>query len=377
MKFWVLVKRDRTGKVISLYSPDLNKELLETAPRAEALITDMPASEPIELSQSVENFRLFAQLELTKSVTQAANPITAKKRKELPNIALTPLDHWECFEIEGKAQGKFFAKLLPGIGNVFNVLSYITGGFITYMALRIASSSNENSNTSTGLSIVGTLFSSTILLLVYIAAGTSQSLAKIGESIDQISWQKLMQTIPSLKNYLKYLSLSLLAWGCTTTAISITGIRLYQEIMLLTEKYLNLNPNLSEAEHQFYLNLIRWSVVMTYIISGGYCSIAFQGSFAMKLVQQYTDKPTAQTANPANPLANTATHERRTEHEHVSTSLLRNEQTAHENPFHEAETPSRGWISSIFSLTPRAQRTSLDDGFNSPAATSRWSCTLL
>jgi hypothetical protein len=87
------------------------------------------------------------------------------------------------------------------------------------------------------------------------------------------------------------IGLSTIAVGCTLSNNIIYGIKQYQELSVLADKYLSLYPNLDSVQRKIYYELIKWIVVIGgSVIAGGYCTIAFQGSFAMQLVKKLTDK---------------------------------------------------------------------------------------
>jgi len=284
-EFLIRVTRDASGNIISLYSPDFVPNLLELSDQRDI---------------NNNNYRSFVIEIMTYFFTTQKNQVTPKTFEELCYIPTDDLKRWEPFTIDcqpGQFKSGFFSKTLPRMGYATNILGMLSGGFITFMALRIASSNHNegNSSSSNALSIFGTILSSIISVVIYAYSGATEMLTDIGQGIDQSitnlcrSDYEIVPTVARNTNqhstHAKKLIL-LLALGAVSTNTLISGISVYQESSLLADKYLDLYPELSHAEREKYKELLRWLVVNLFVSVGAYTALAFQGSFAIKLAEE-------------------------------------------------------------------------------------------
>ena len=201
---------------------------------------------------------------------------------------------------EGNMQ-KFFSKTMPIIGHVAQFLTILAGGAMTYMSLRIVSSKGNENNSplSISLSVLGTILSSIMSVVMYIYSDATKMLTELGQKID-IAIAKVCH-----KNYEAFPTriensdripvcirkpVSLLVIGFVSSNVIIVGINTYQSSILLVEGYLGLYPEMPEAEIEEYRNILRWLVVYVFVFAGGYRALAFEGSFAAKLVKGITSR---------------------------------------------------------------------------------------
>ncbi len=281
LEYWILVTVNGQGTTVSLYSPDLKKELLGNA-------------------EVISDFRLYTRKKLTDYLECENKILLPKKFEQLEDILITPVQHWECFKIKPNKKCGIFEKTLPALGYIFNVTSILTSVFITYMALKIAGNAdNKNSSTqSTALAIFGSIFNSLIIFFLYILSEASNVLVETGYVLDNLfrkSDTTLLKTrkLPSGKiQACKLITLSLTAGGCILTNAFIMAVRQYIEFGLLSEKYLKLNPEISDAEYEQFSKLIKWLDIMPNVFATSYCAVAFQGGFARKLIMRFSEKST-------------------------------------------------------------------------------------
>lgn len=281
LKYWILVTRNEQGAIVSLFSPDLNKELFDLEETR---------------TESYFDFRSYLRRKLSEEL-EAKNKIIVPKRHAQFTIELTPLQFWESFKIKPNKKNRIFERCLPTTGYILNVIAILTNLFITFMALKIASQNEQDSTKSTALSLAGSIFNSLVNYFVYVISGASEALIETGYHLDNRFFRKQDTDftedsgIPLTKKHIcKFISLSLIAGGCILTNTLIGGIRQYQEFILLTKKYLELDPGLSDTTREQYYQLIKTLVIFTNIFATSYCAIAFQGSFARKLITTYFDK---------------------------------------------------------------------------------------
>jgi len=282
--FLIRVTRDEQGKIISLYSPDFAPELLEYGNDAD--IND-------NYNAFIKN--IFTTLFLKHLTTRP------KTLKELGHINVTSLQRWEFFTINYQSKSGFFSRSLPILGHVANILGMLARATVTFMALRIASSNNndDDSSSSTALSIFGTVLSSTISVIIYIYSDATEMLTDLGQSIDKRFDKMCRQDYEAIptnfengnpRSTFSKKVIPLLAVGAISTNTLIAGISTYQECILLVDKYLNLYPDISEAEREKYRELLRWLVVNILVFIGSYTTLAFQGSFATAVVEDLINK---------------------------------------------------------------------------------------
>lgn len=294
-KYWVRVTRDNQANIISLYSPDLESELLEN----------------IEIKT---NFRSHTRKMLISRFKDINKILLPKTFEELEQISLTSLQHWEPFEINLKKKYGSFSKILPGAGHVFNVLAILTAAFITYMALHSVSNKESNTdNNRTVLSILGAVFTSIVGFFIYVVSDSSDALVQIGHRMDNLFRRNNSTQLTKRKNNFsftfncstaKYLALSVGAGGSVITNLTILAIRQYQEVILLAERYLELNEALTDSEREQRLELIKWLIIIPNIVASSYCLLAFQGSFARDLVIKVVNyKPKQNISERVQPLS--------------------------------------------------------------------------
>ncbi len=290
-EYWILVTRNVRGNVVSLYSPNLKKELIE----------------PTEFSAAAEqpvipnfNYRSFAREKLNSELQIRHRILFPRGFQELEKKPITPLQHWECFKIDVKKRNRIFEVGLPVSGHICNVLAILTYIFITYMALKIATQNSEDqdSSTSTGLAISGAIFSSLINFFLYILSGASETLIEAGSRLDNLCREQdfdLIQDEIIDANEgcnCQFYNLSTLAAGSILGNSFVSAVRQYLEFTLLTDKFLSLDPDLSTSDHERYYEIITYLVTIPNLISSTFTATAFQTAFARRLIAHLTDRKT-------------------------------------------------------------------------------------
>lgn len=285
LKFCILVTRDIESKITSLYSPDFEANLLN-ANEGDAFPDD---------------YHLYITNAITDNLNGGKQKIIPKSFNQLKSFPINQnLQHWELIEIEFRARDGVFSKSLPMMGHVTNMLSILCGGFITFMALRIASSRSrsENRDSSNALSVLATILSSVISLIMYTYSGATEVLTELGHDIDHFFSRICRRDNKNLlsKNKPKYSSsslsrkfVSILTIGGISTNTLIAAISTYQEVNLLVDKYLDLYPDLTHSERQKQREILSWLIDL-FIFVSAYSTLSFQGSFAAKLVDGVMDK---------------------------------------------------------------------------------------
>lgn len=288
LTYWVLVTKDETGNITSLYSFDLKKELLDN----------------IVEEQSVTDFRSYTKRRLTESLKNKNKIVFPKRFDQLEDKPIGSLQHWEPFKIKPNKKRPIFEKALPITGHIFNIFSILTNLFITFMTLKIAASRGDDDSTqSTILAISGAIFNSVINFVLYVVSDASNSLTETGYHLDNLCRKNDTPLLEvdilesPRKGICKFYSLSLTAGACILSNILIGAISQYQEQSLLIKRFLELYPTLSTDEQEQYFQLINYLVNISSIVAFGYTGVAFQGSFARKLVIHLIDKPAKSSQN--------------------------------------------------------------------------------
>lgn len=295
-KVWILVGRDHSGRLTSLYSPDLDRDLFPEFQE--------------KCSQSNTDYRSFLQRKLVKNRALINNKLV--KFSELKDFKITILEHWERLDIELPKKISLMGRALPVAGYFLSLFAIVANAYIAYMALRITTHDEEHSASSIGFSILATIFRSLINFFIYVMSGASDTLQDFGETLSN------SRKIKNIKNALVVANpnqskwrncaasgtLALTSFGAgasIVTNISINTIILFQEGIGLTERYLKLYPALSASERELYYQLIKWIVVVSGTMAGNYCELAFEGNFAIKLIEKLKARLTGQSLSSTNP----------------------------------------------------------------------------
>lgn len=288
-KFWILVTRDHKAKVIALYSPDLATE--STSEEGQLISIDQ--------ANTIANYRTHATRELQERFSEIFI-ISPKEFNDLEDLGITPTDyqHWELFEVEFEDRTGCFTSILPATGDIAAVLAMLSGGYITYMALQLASPSENADEKSSlnGVSIFGTCLNSFISLIIYLSSDARKVLTEIGQSIDfacntlrnQQYQTLLIQNEVNNQHRIKNLMYGF-AVMCISLNTIIAGVTSYQECSSLVDRFLKLNPDLSITDREHREVLIKWLVVNTFVFVSSYTNQAFQSGFAIKLVNRFMD----------------------------------------------------------------------------------------
>lgn len=278
-KFQALIsKNPTTNKIQSVYLPDFNLLI-----PADDLTTDLNA------------------LILQKLIMLARREPCVKPR-DLAKL-LQPIDPslqtWQEFSFD--LHPGYFQRYLPIIGHLTNNLAIVTGCYSTYMALCVASSSGDNSRKDNNLSIAATALSALINLIMYTYSDTSSTLAAIGNNIDKsLHLIDVDEMDSNNTSSFKRKAFSSLMMGVLLANLFIQAISVYQETVLLAEKYLDLKPNTPADERKQEMELIRLFAIDLMIASSVFSSLAFQWSFATRFVDDLSAK--ISNWHPAKPL---------------------------------------------------------------------------
>lgn len=180
---------------------------------------------------------------------------------------------------------KIFSKMLPFIGDIFNILGILSNGFITFMSFKIIN--NDNKNESFYFSISAAFLNAIFSLIIYYASDASKSLSALGNKLDKLS---IKNNIPfSNFNYktckLTFFHTTILFLALINVIIS--AIVQYKQLTLLSEQYLDSYNELDKNHKELYLNLIKWLIIdISNILATGYCSLAFQYSFIISFIKK-------------------------------------------------------------------------------------------
>lgn len=274
MKILLLVTRDPQNKVTSIYSPDLEMELLPKI--------DDTDNYGVELSRVME-----------KTLRSRA-PIKPKSIDALSQPIIPTMQTWETVEVDMTSARGFFTRNLPISGHIANMLAIITGCFSTYMALSIANSKHEDGNPKIATNVLATSLSAMINVIMYTYSGTSGVLERVGHDLDtmfdrnSVNADDNVHKEEDLKCTRRLFATFVI--GILMTNFLIGAISVYQETKILSERYLDLNPNLSPEQRARDLELINWLGNYLMIFTSIYSSLGFQWCFAEQFVNDVMQK---------------------------------------------------------------------------------------
>lgn len=281
MKILLLITRDAQNKVTSIYSPDLELELLPG-------INDS------------DNYRVELSGVMTQKL-RSRPPIKPKSIDKLSQPIIPTLQAWETVEVDMTSARGFFTRNLPISGHIANMLAIITGCYSTYMALSIANSNHDDGNPKIATNVLATSLSAMINVIMYTYSGTSSVLERVGHDLDTIFDKNLINqddntnNIEDLKCTRRLFATFVV--GVLMTNFLIAAISVYQETKILSERYLDLNPHLSPEQRARDLELINWLGNYLMIFTSIYSSLGFQWTFAEQFVNDVMQKVQQNTRN--------------------------------------------------------------------------------
>lgn len=274
MKILLLVTRDANNKVTSIYSPDLQIDLLPKIVNANDYT--------LELSQ------------LTAKHLRSRPPIKPKSMDELSQPIIPTMQTWETVEVDMTGARGFFTRNLPISGHIANMLAIITGCFSTYMGLSIANSKPEYGNPQIATNVLATSLSAMINVIMYTYSGTSGVLERVGHDLDTVFARNAINADDNVhkEEDLKCTRrlFATFVIGILMTNFLIAAISVYQQTKTLSEGYLDLNPNLSPEQRARQLELINWLGNYLMIFTSIYSSLGFQWCFAEQFVNDMMQK---------------------------------------------------------------------------------------
>ena len=269
--YQVLVTKNN-GAITAIYSPDFDAELHDGP--AYAYGDELHAHVASKLLLLIEFF---------------GGPIEPKRLDQMKIRPVEPQQAWMEFEVN--FQPGLCARFLPKIGYITNISCILTSAAMTFMALRIASSKNDGSDAvSINISLLATAVGTMLGLVLYRYSKAGQSLAYAGQNI-----AKTMEFIyagdyqmPSLRQidrkWLLKKCIAGLIVGSIVTNTAITSIKIYQESILLIDKFLDLDSKQSAEEKGLKKELLTWLVVNNFIFSSIFSSLAFQADFVRNFI---------------------------------------------------------------------------------------------
>lgn len=287
MQFFIRVSRRSNGEVTSLYSPDFGMDLMEFNNH----------------QQNCNSENYISEIFLNHLLSNVDHLFIPMNQERLGHIVLKDGQTWELIEIEFSPEYKstspgFFAKTFPRIGYFTNITKVVTSGYITFMALKVATSGYKDSSSSKLFSILGASLNSLVAATVYYYSDAPQMLSKIGSIADNLIFSK--KSISSRSNLpmqngegnqqtikISRTILSLLVGSLITANVVIMATSSYQESRSLCDKFLELDKNLSNEERERHKILIDWLVINLHISVGVFIALTFQGSFMYKLINDW------------------------------------------------------------------------------------------
>jgi hypothetical protein len=299
MQYYFLITRNGQDEIISIYSPDIDKNLL----------SQTTAEQDNYVTKATE--ALLHEIPLLRMIS------TPKDYNRLSQYPIIPsLQSWEIFEIEFKNTG-CFARVMPGLGNLATLLTILTSCCETFIAFRTASSKGLiDDRTSFYLSVSSSLIGSIFGLIIYMYSDATSTLRYIGQDIDNallnagkfgtkictiqcattdcniiitnlksIKFENIQNTLSNCdKRAFFNLLFSLLINGTILTSTGIGLVTAYQEKIGLIERYLNSQSfdNVQDKERE--REILIWLIVYIALVASVYSSLSFTLSFVNKFV---------------------------------------------------------------------------------------------
>lgn len=290
--FYILVTCDKDNPevVFSIYSPDLEKELLSEGG-----------------SLSIDNYVPVAVEILKKHLIALKYNNNPKTRVELKHPIVPMLQSWNQISLDIDISLGCFTKTLPALGHVANLYAIGAGSFITYMSLFIAANSEQSDKGTGVLTIPSTMLSAMINILMYSYSDAGNMLEGVGRNLDELKDKYLYQhdagdsieiqsdKQASLRKVLSTFMMMLLVINMLIAAITI-----YQEVNLLVKRYLDLQNDLPADTRLNEEKLIKWFSIYFMIGASCYSNLAFQWSFAVKFVDYVLQKIEGNSQNSRN-----------------------------------------------------------------------------
>lgn len=269
--YHILITR-RDARIVSIYSPDFNAQLLDS----EDLTLDMDLRSYVEIR--------LAALSLAQPTFQS-QALEDLNRRLRP---VHPYQTWQAFEIAPMYRG-FFSKYVPVFAMAANISSIVASSFMTFMATQITISDQEN--------IKSVLAAGVGLFLGLINYNYSEAPAylrhlghKLDESIKSI-WRDPWYLLRGIdrKTVLK-LMIGVVVIGIILTNWVIAANLFYQQAQLLKNAYLILDRDASPEALRVKGDLISWFVIDNLIVSSFIGSMAFQAIFINRFIGDVTQK---------------------------------------------------------------------------------------
>lgn len=280
-RFYVLVTADvnsyNYNNVISIYSPDLELELLNRS------------------GLFLGNHAEFAAEEIKKNLDQLTINHKPKNLSQLQQPIVNEYQRWVCCEVDIDHRNKYCTRILPITAHTANIVAIASGCFSTYMSFSIASRENHQQTSNFGIS--ATILNIIVNLIMYTYSDTSDTMMQMGNNLDRffarcsgshyLKNDNSRQTVPHnpAKN---------LAYGTMMLLLSahmlISAMETYQSTILLAKRFLDLKQDQSPEERATNMDIILWLGIYLMIVSSFYSTFAFAWTFAVKFVDDLMDK---------------------------------------------------------------------------------------
>lgn len=260
MDFWTRVtyQLNNPDIISKIYSPDFDK-----------LLYDIDDFENLEQPLIINDISSFINMELIKLIKERNGFVIAKTYNQIGIDFTNKQQFWRYDEINFSPDLKLFSRIIPIIGKVTTTFTIFTEMLITFMELRISSSSdNENNPMMLYLiSLFGAFFNAYIALFLYTKTDVDEDLQLIGHEIDSaISKCFNLGCIKPINPICVHSSiyskmLLTLAVTCVMLNSAINFAAERQSLILVAKEFLNDESYLGDTAQELiftaiYINLI-------------------------------------------------------------------------------------------------------------------------
>lgn len=275
MEFWILVTRNLSNKVVSIYSPDFDQELINEQNEFEIVESDQ--------------YRVYATLKLKENIKKkGSDQINPKTHRELAEFSMDAMQHWEYIQIENNLTSGCFATIIPFTGQGTMVISVLVNVVITFLSMRVTSSSDDadkNPDVSYAISIFSAIFNAVIGITLFFKTDT-KFLKDAGHSIDRF-FPKIWKSdrddnIKDSNQNIKYRCLSIFAVSCVMINTTISTAMYRQSFLLLMDKFLKLESGVNNLGKDFL-----WTIGYIGMATSTYGTLVFQISFVTSAVSEH------------------------------------------------------------------------------------------
>lgn len=280
MDFWTSITfQENNSEIISkIYSPDFD-----------SVLYDLDEMADLEQPLILNDISAFINDKLIQLIKAKNGFIIPKTYKQLGIDFTNKQQFWIYNEVDFSPSLGLCARVIPFTGKAATILSISTEMLITFMELRIASSKEtEDIPMQVYLtSLFSVIFNASIALILYTKTDVLKSLQSVGHEIDNAVYNCFRQDRINATDSenertghaSKCLAISALSCVILNSAINFTAEK--QGLILVAKNFIELEPHLGSTEQE----MIFIAVYMN-LITSLYSTITFQGSFAIKSVEE-------------------------------------------------------------------------------------------